>query len=265
MSTKPFVFTLMPFSEGFDDIYKLGIKETAESVGAYCERVDEQIFEGTILDRIINQISKADIIVADMTGKNPNVFFEVGYAKALDKKIILLTKTTSDIPFDLKHYPHIVYEGRIVELKRELNKSLVHYLEKPNAGAKEFQLEVDILVNGVALIPGEETIVPVGSECKVVLLSIRNRTNRVIRGGNIQIGLVGENIYGVLPESETKWVKISENKAMNLYTHNEDIFPRGWGSIELFYVKLNFEYSAALKVFTENGCFEFMFKEVKES
>ena len=96
--SKPFVITLMPFDEGFNDIYKLGIKAVCEDEGAYCERVDEQIFQGSILDRIINQISKADIIIGDMSGRNPNVFFEVGYAKALDKKVILLTSKTEDIP-----------------------------------------------------------------------------------------------------------------------------------------------------------------------
>ena len=74
-------------------------------------RVDEQIYQENMLSRIYNQISKADLIVADVTGKNPNVFYEVGYAHALGKKTILMTQDTDDIPFDLKHYPHIVYSG----------------------------------------------------------------------------------------------------------------------------------------------------------
>ncbi|MBE4186962.1 nucleoside 2-deoxyribosyltransferase [Vibrio parahaemolyticus] len=121
---KPFVFVLMPFSSDFDDIYKLGIKEAAADVGAYAERLDEQIFNEGMLDRIFNQISKADIVVADMTDRNPNVFYEVGYAHALGKKIILLTKNSDDIPFDLKHQQHLVYEGSIVRLKELLTNKL---------------------------------------------------------------------------------------------------------------------------------------------
>ena len=113
---KPFIFTLMPFDQSFDDVYKLGIKDTCEDLGAYCERVDEQIFQGSILDRVMNQISKSDVIIGDMSGRNPNVFFEVGYAKALDKKIVLLTSEASDIPFDLKHYAHVVYDNSILKL-----------------------------------------------------------------------------------------------------------------------------------------------------
>ena|ERR1035437_7115482 len=90
---KPFVFVLMPFDSSFDDIYKLGIKAACHDAGAYCERVDEQILDESMLERIYNQIYKADIIVADMTGKNPNVFYEAGYAHALGKSTILMTHT----------------------------------------------------------------------------------------------------------------------------------------------------------------------------
>lgn len=121
-STRPkaFIFVLMPFEHDFDDIYKFGIKGAADEVGAYAERLDEQIFTEGILDRIFNQISKADVIVADMTGRNPNVFYEVGYAHALGKIVLLLTKSSGDIPFDLKHRQHTVYGGSIDTLKSEL-------------------------------------------------------------------------------------------------------------------------------------------------
>lgn len=126
---KPFVFVLMPFSSDFDDIYKLGIKAAATDAEAYAERLDEQIFDEGMLDRIFNQINKADIVVADMTDRNPNVFYEVGYAHALGKKIILLTKKSDDIPFDLKHQQHLVYEGSITKLKELLTKKIKWAIE----------------------------------------------------------------------------------------------------------------------------------------
>jgi hypothetical protein len=67
MQPKPFAFVLMPFSSDFDDTYILGIKAACTDAGYYCERVDEQIFEETMLERIYNQIAKADLIVADMS------------------------------------------------------------------------------------------------------------------------------------------------------------------------------------------------------
>ena len=117
---KPFVFVLMPFDEAFNDIFKFGIMGAAEDVGAHAERLDKQIFTEGMLDHIFNEISKADVIVADMTGRNPNVFYEVGYAHALGKIVLLLTNDSDDIPFDLKHRQHTVYGGSIEKLKDDL-------------------------------------------------------------------------------------------------------------------------------------------------
>lgn len=93
MNEKPFAFVLMPFDR-----------------------------EG-ILERIYNQIDVADLIIADMTGRNPNVFYEVGYAHAKNKLCVLLTKTADDIPFDLKHHRHIVYSS-VVDLRSKLKADL---------------------------------------------------------------------------------------------------------------------------------------------
>ncbi len=117
---KPFVFVIMPFAESFDDIYEFGIVGAAEDAGAYAERVDHQVFQEGILDRTFNQISKADVIVADMTGRSPNVFYEVGYAHALNKVVILLTQDADDIPFDLRHQQHLIYAGKIGLLRNQL-------------------------------------------------------------------------------------------------------------------------------------------------
>ncbi len=121
MTEKLFAFVLMPFNKEFDDIYKLGIKSAVESLGMIVNRVDEQVFhrEG-ILERIYNQIDVADFIIADMTDRNPNVFYEVGYAHAKKKVCILLTSRADDIPFDLKHHRHIVYNNSISLLKNAL-------------------------------------------------------------------------------------------------------------------------------------------------
>ena len=117
---RPKIFVLMPFAPKFDDVYKLGIKPACEDAGASVTRVDEQIFSENIVERVYAQISEADLIVADMSGRNPNVFYEVGYAHAIKKRVVLLTSDTADIPFDLKQYPHTVYNGRISDLKSEL-------------------------------------------------------------------------------------------------------------------------------------------------
>jgi hypothetical protein len=137
---KPFVFVLMSFSEEFQDIYKLGIKPACTVAGTNCERVDEQMFLENILERIYGQIAKADIVVAEMTGRNANVFYEAGYAHGLGKPLILLTQDANDIPFDLKQYPHIVYGKHITTLKEELERKVrwcvENKQEKPNSASR---------------------------------------------------------------------------------------------------------------------------------
>lgn len=124
IETKIFAFVLMPFDSAFNDVYRLGIKETAAQLEIKAERVDEQIFQEGILERIYRQIKSADIVVADMSGQNPNVFYEVGYAHALGKLCVLMTNDADDIPFDLKHRRHIVYGNSISKLKERLVEEL---------------------------------------------------------------------------------------------------------------------------------------------
>jgi len=121
---KPFAFVFMPFDAEFEDRYKFGIKEPAEALDVIAERVDEQIYSEGILERIYRQIDLADLIIADMTNQNPNVFYEVGYAHAKEKLCVLLTSKAEDIPFDLKHRRHVVYSGSINILKERITEEL---------------------------------------------------------------------------------------------------------------------------------------------
>lgn len=119
-----FTFVIMPFSSEYDDPYKLGIKAAAKENNVLAERLDEQLFSEGMLDRIYRQIEAADFIIADLSERNANVFYELGYAHAKNKTCILLTKDASDIPFDLKHKRHIVYGNSIDYLKTELSKNI---------------------------------------------------------------------------------------------------------------------------------------------
>lgn len=149
---KPFAFVLMPFSEEFSEVYKLGIKPALQDAGAHAERVDEQIFTNSILDRIFTQIAKADILVADMSTRNPNVFYEVGYAHALNKQVILLTQHIGDIPFDLRHLHHIEYK-RISDLRDKLSRSASALLKAGIITARATVPNVLISINDTPVYP----------------------------------------------------------------------------------------------------------------
>jgi len=131
---KPFVFVLMPFHAILDHIYEKGIKPACESAGARCARVDEQDFEEPISERFVNQLVRADVVVADTTGCNGNVLYEVGYAHALGKAVTLLTQTRAEIPFYLRLHPYIVYDGNPATLRLELEHRVRARLEELQAG-----------------------------------------------------------------------------------------------------------------------------------
>ncbi|MFZ0737652.1 MAG: hypothetical protein WBL70_01130 [Candidatus Acidiferrales bacterium] len=192
---KPFVFVLMPFDQKFDDIYQLGIKPAAEGAGAYCERIDEQIFAESILARIYNQIAKADIVVADMTGRNPNVFYEVGYAHALGKTAILLTQNSEDIPFDLKHYPHIIYGTSIAGMKNDLGRRVAHHLANPTKRVQPERTQPNFTIAGTLVAAGGSIDVPIGdghpiADEQTIVIGINNPGDTVIDWRDSSVALI---------------------------------------------------------------------------
>lgn len=167
---KPFVFVLMPFKKAFDDIYKLGIKAACEEAGCECERVDEQKFTKFILDQVYEQIAKADFLVAELSEPNINVYYEVGYAHSFQGKIVILVAQKEEqIPFDLKYYPFIIYDGVIHQLKEQLidkaKWAVVESKKKPaKVGPPQSENIVDEIkrlqdeIDYIRLFGGKETI-----------------------------------------------------------------------------------------------------------
>lgn len=140
-------FVIIPFSKDFNDIYQFGIKETAKQEGINAYRLDEEIFQEGMLDKIYSEIEKCDFIIADLSNKNPNVFYELGYAHAIGKLTILLTNNADDIPFDLKHKRQIIYDKSISNLKLLLQKDL-SWAKKEIDQFKNTSLDIELKVNG---------------------------------------------------------------------------------------------------------------------
>lgn len=119
----PNVFVLMPFSTDLDDVYYLGIAETAKKLGCSCERVDKLEFVGDIVEKIRDSIVNSGIIIAELSLPNPNVYYELGYAHALNQPTILISKDVSSAPFDVRGYNHVIYKN-IMDLRKKLEKRL---------------------------------------------------------------------------------------------------------------------------------------------
>ncbi|UTY27097.1 hypothetical protein [Treponema denticola] len=151
-----FAFVLMPFSDEFTDIYESGIKTVALEYNVNAERLDDQLYDCNMLEQIYNQIDKSDFIIADMSQRNPNVFYEVGYADSKKKLIILLTQNANDIPFDLKQRPHVIYEGSIKKLKDQLGSRISWALKELENRTKK-PITASIKVKSGEIIRNEHT------------------------------------------------------------------------------------------------------------
>ncbi|MDX6271081.1 MAG: hypothetical protein QOD28_2304 [Acidobacteriota bacterium] len=183
----------MPFDKKFNDIYTFGIKGAAEDVGAYAERLDEQIFTEGMLDRVYNQINKADVVVADMTGRNPNVFYEVGYAHALGKIVLLLTQNADDIPFDLKQYQHTIYND-IDTLKAKLASKIAWGINESKnrlAGVMgdKFEVKIDDVEIPEGSLHYNTSLIHISANATLRIFTI------IVRNGGIDISPNISHIY----------------------------------------------------------------------
>ena len=84
-----------------DQVFKYIIKPVCDELGFEVVRADQINKSDIITDTIINLILSSELVIADITGKNPNVFFEMGYRAATGKNTIHLKSSNETIPFDI--------------------------------------------------------------------------------------------------------------------------------------------------------------------
>lgn len=131
-------FVLMPFTEKLREIYDRVYKEVCSQNNLKCWRVDEIARPGSITRDIIEGIIEADIIIADLTDKNSNVFYELGIAHSAGNKTIMTAQGIGNVPFDIASYRVILYDHTLrgcEKLKVDLDsamKELIVALDRTN-------------------------------------------------------------------------------------------------------------------------------------
>jgi len=113
-------FVLMPFDAEFSSVYSELIKPALENAGYEVERADEPLERQNVLRTIVRRIYEAELVVADLTGGNPSVFYELGIAHGLGRPTVLIAQAPdgapSDVPFDLRSYRIEFYSTRFDEI-----------------------------------------------------------------------------------------------------------------------------------------------------
>ena len=125
---RPRAFVAMEFTEPYDTFYREVIQQQAETAGFEVVRIDEKAGPGVIFQDIQREIEQAEIVIAEITPANANVFYELGYAHALGKPTILLARRGSELPFDIKSY-RVVFCNDTIGGKPEVERSLQRHLQ----------------------------------------------------------------------------------------------------------------------------------------
>ena len=104
------LFVMMPFIEDLRAVYYDHILGVTKRLGISATRADDFFAANSIIADVWNAINRAQVLIADCTGRNPNVFYELGVAHTLGKPVILIAQNKSDIPFDVQHIRTIIYQ-----------------------------------------------------------------------------------------------------------------------------------------------------------
>lgn len=179
-------FVLMPFAEEYKEIYDGVIKPTMNKLKIECLRADDIKTPGAIIGQIWEYIQKAEFIISDITGKNPNVFYELALCDMLWKRVILISQEKESIPFDIQHLRIIHYTQTIEggqKLSNEIYCAINEFRKEPEileATNISFE-ELDLIRNSVKLEKKLEDYEKFISEVKIRLgLRITDDDNHAI-------------------------------------------------------------------------------------
>lgn len=121
------VFVLTPFHPDFDKFFS-AISEFGRETNYSVSRGDERVETSDIFPQILQGIVSSRFIIANITGRNPNVFYELGVAQALDKEVILVAESDAEIPFDIQS-KRIMFYDTPTELKGKLATAFARMAE----------------------------------------------------------------------------------------------------------------------------------------
>jgi len=235
-------FVIQPFDSGkfdkrFDDVYRLAI----EDAGLEAYRVDRDPSAEVPIESIERGIRRAAVCLADITVDNPNVWYELGYAFACGKPVVLVCsveRTGKRFPFDIQHRAIIKYRpdapSDFEQLRKTITSRIKAYLEKGAAmrqmaaserlasfkGLSQPELIVLAAVAGNALLPNDTaSLYYVQREAEQVgltnigfALGIRRLNTRAFIEISQEVNEHGDGYAAVVSLTDTGWTWIENNE-----------------------------------------------------
>jgi tetratricopeptide (TPR) repeat protein len=251
----------MPFRPEFDDVYMVirdACADKSTGLVINCQRADEIAEPGKITDQILAAIESADALVADITGSNANVMYELGFATALKKQVILLNQSVEKSPFDVKDLRQIVYDrNRLVkDCRPRLVSSLVAILSGQQPQEEYVEAEQPKTAKGGddqvrrALLINTKLVAQVAAiELKCQLANSRRDTTQLMASARQLLALIDNVSLVDKPERDDlrNFVGAIGNCAVelergDLFQEAEDLWKRAIG-LEPNHEGIHFQYS----------------------
>lgn len=122
-------FVVMPFGVEFDRIYRYIYQPAIKEAGLEPLRADDIYDNQPIIQDIKQSIQNATLVLADVTGRNANVNYELGIAHGLGKEVIIVTSNQNDVPSDYRHLRYLSYNPTGIDWNQKLSVDLVRTLK----------------------------------------------------------------------------------------------------------------------------------------
>ena len=194
-TAKDICFTIMPFGGWMDDYYETIFCPAIESAKLIPKRADDLYRPSTIVHDIWEYTKQAKVVLANLTGKNPNVLYELGLAHAIAKPAILVTETLEDVPFDLRALRIIEYDKNSPEwgklLQQNIEEAIKEILKAPLKSVLPAFLEVQQTQKKESLTPYAKELLELRQELDLLKRETRSRRGLPPPPGQSKMPMIG--------------------------------------------------------------------------
>ncbi|MYB22610.1 MAG: hypothetical protein F4066_02290 [Chloroflexi bacterium] len=158
---KPTAFVIMPFTPDLQSVFDSFYRKTLEANGMAVQRADNSQNSQAITKDIVLSIRGSDLIIADLTDANANVYYELGLAHAMNKPVIMLAQDVDDLKFDLRAYRCLIYSTHFEDMdeaRQALSERIASFLN----GSLQFGSPVSDALSTPVNVPPRQVELPVG-------------------------------------------------------------------------------------------------------
>jgi len=179
-----------------EKVQKYIVEPSCEKFGYFCERADQLPRAGTITTHIIECLMEHELVIADLSDLNPNVFYELAIRHAVNKPVILIAEKGTKIPFDISH-ERVIFYSTDVEDSHKAQVMLHRLIEnvESNEYENESPLKTKIQIETTKTTSEIEAIEKIYEKIDKLYWEIKSQSNKEIP---IHVSNVNDDLYQLI-------------------------------------------------------------------